>query len=211
VVGWEERAMRRCLAPEVRHLGIAVLLSLGASLVACGNATESLSVDPTSIETRTEGEHMAFEIISPEFDHQSAIPEMYTCDGDNVSPPLEWSGAPENTRSLALICDDPDAPAKTWVHWVIYDIPPDTYELHEAMDDLRELAFGARQGTNDFKNLGYGGPCPPPGDPHHYSFRLYALDKKVGLEPGTTKVELLHAMEGHILDQSELVGTYQRH
>ncbi|MCD6340057.1 MAG: YbhB/YbcL family Raf kinase inhibitor-like protein, partial [Verrucomicrobia bacterium] len=130
--------------------------------------------------------------------------------GEDVSPPLAWSGAPEGAQAFALICDDPDAPMGTWVHWVIYDIPAEAAGLEENVPPEESLPNGARQGRNDFRRIGYGGPCPPPGKPHRYFFRLYALSAKTGLPPGATKARLLQAMEGKILAQAELMGTYQR-
>ena len=117
---------------------------------------------------------------------------------------------PPATKSLALICDDPDAPVGTWVHWVIYDLPPTTAGLSEDVPKTPELVSGAKQGLNDFKRLGYGGPAPPPGKPHRYFFKLYALDVNPGLKPGLTKKDLLKAMEGHVLAEGQLMGTYQR-
>jgi Raf kinase inhibitor-like YbhB/YbcL family protein len=127
-----------------------------------------------------------------------------------LSPVLQWSNVPPAAKSLALICDDPDAPMGVWVHWVIYDLPPSTAGLSEDAPKSPELASGARQGVNDFTRLGYGGPAPPPGRPHRYFFKLYALDLKPGLKPGLTKKELLKAMEGHVLAEGQLMGTYQR-
>jgi len=156
------------------------------------------------------GEAMAFRIESPAFQTNGKIPQKYTCDGTDVSPPLVWSGAPEGTKSFALICDDPDAPVGTWVHWVIYDLPPDRRELPEAVPKTERLANGAKQGMTDFRRVGYGGPCPPPGKPHRYFFKLYALDTPLDLPPKATKADLLMAVNGHVLAQAELVGLYQR-
>jgi Raf kinase inhibitor-like YbhB/YbcL family protein len=117
---------------------------------------------------------------------------------------------PPAAKSLALICDDPDAPMGTWVHWVIYDLPPATAGLAEGMPKSPELANGAKQGMNDYKRLGYGGPCPPPGKPHRYFFKLYAFGAKPDLKPGLTKKDLLKAMDGHVLAEGQLMGTYQR-
>lgn len=149
------------------------------------------------------------ELSSPILGDGDAIPARYTCDADNVSPPLVWQDVPENAESLALIVDDPDAPAKVWVHWVLYDIPPDVTWLPEGVPQEQRLPNGAVHGTNDFETLGYGGPCPP-GGTHRYRFTLYALDAKLNLPPGATKYELLQAMESHVLDQQELVGRYRR-
>jgi len=152
---------------------------------------------------------MEIEVKSEAFEEGGMIPKKYTCDGEDASPPLSWTGVPEGTEALALICDDPDAPVGTWVHWVIFNIPPDTTGLSENIPPERVLESGTRQGRNDFGNIGYGGPCPPRGT-HRYYFKLYALDKKVDLEPGATKDELLKAMEGHILAEGRLMGRYKR-
>src|SRR5262249_12485986 len=122
----------------------------------------------------------------------------------------KWSDAPQGTKGFALVCDDPDAPAGTWVHWVIYNVPPSTTGFDEKVPASETLASGAKQGVNDFKRIGYGGPCPPPGKPHRYFFKLYALDSEPSLKPRATKPDLLKAMEGHILAESSLMGTYQR-
>jgi len=152
---------------------------------------------------------MEIKVKSEAFEEGGMIPKKYTCDGEDASPPLSWTGVPEGTKALALICDDPDAPVGTWVHWVIFNIPPDTTGLSENIPPERVLESGARQGRNDFGNIGYGGPCPPRGT-HRYYFKLYALDKKVDLEPGATKDGLLKAMEGHILAEGRLMGRYKR-
>ncbi len=149
------------------------------------------------------------QLISSAFEEGGSIPSKYTCDGPDVSPPLGWSNVPDQAVSLALILDDPDAPAGTWVHWVIYDIPVNEAGLSDEIPPRRELESGARQGTNDFDNIGYGGPCPPGGS-HRYYFTLYALDEHLNLPPGRTKAKLLEAMEGHILDEAQLMGTYAR-
>src|SRR5579884_2865050 len=150
---------------------------------------------------------MAFTLSSPAFPPGGRIPRDHTCDGADRSPPLAWDGVPEGTRAFALICDDPDAPAGTWVHWVLYDLPPTAHETVRALPRAETLPDGARQGRNDFGRSGYGGPCPPPGKPHRYFFKLYALDAAVALQPGATKKELLRAMEGHILAEAHLMGT----
>jgi len=149
-------------------------------------------------------------LTSSAFNEGQPIPAKYTCDGTNVSPPLKWSGAPPAAKSLALICDDPDAPVGTWVHWVLYDLQPAISELGEGVPPLNPLPNGAHQGVNDFRKIGYGGPCPPPGKPHRYFFKIYALDQPLQLKPGATKKELLAAMEGHVLAEGQLIGTYQR-
>jgi Raf kinase inhibitor-like YbhB/YbcL family protein len=160
---------------------------------------------------------MPIKIDSPAFAHGAPIPKKYTGDGEDVSPALNWSAVPSATRQLALICDDPDAPTpQPWVHWVIYRLPPSTTALPEgvAKSASLEMPAGAVQGKNSWtsgQQIGYRGPAPPPGHGvHHYHFRLYALDTALDLPPGAAKQELLDAMEGHVLGQGELVGTYER-
>ncbi len=150
------------------------------------------------------------QLTSTAFIEGAAIPAKHTCDAKNVSPPLKWSGVPAGTKSLALIVDDPDAPAGTWVHWVLYDLPATTSELGEDVAKSQYVAGGAKQGLNDFRHLGYGGPCPPPGKAHRYFFKLYALDAVLDLKPGLTKKDLESAMEKHVLGRAQLMGTYQR-
>lgn len=140
----------------------------------------------------------------------SDIPVQFTCDGSNISPALNWSTPPEGTESFALVMDDPDAPGRTWVHWVLYDLPATERELPEGAAPTGTLPSGARQGRNDFGRIGYGGPCPPPGPPHRYFFKLYALDALLGDLGTPTKAKLEAAMKGHILAQAELMGTYQK-
>jgi len=153
---------------------------------------------------------MAVRVTSTAFTEGQTIPEKHTCDAPDLSPPLSWTGVPQNARSLALICDDPDAPVGTWAHWVLYGLPASATGLEEGIPKNETLASGARQGRNDFKRIGYGGPCPPRGAPHRYFFRLYALDSQIPLAPGATKQELLEAIEGHVVAQGELMGRYQR-
>jgi Raf kinase inhibitor-like YbhB/YbcL family protein len=153
---------------------------------------------------------MAMKVTSPAFRGGEVIPSKYTCEGANVSPPLQWEGLPPGANSLALICDDPDAPAGIWVHWVLYNLPINSSALPEAVPASETLSSGAKQGINDFRRVGYGGPCPPPGKAHRYYFKLYALDIELALKPRTTKHELLGSMEGHILAEAQLMGTYQR-
>ena len=157
---------------------------------------------------------MGLALKSTAFDHQGDIPAVYTCDGNDISPPLEWDHVPAGTQSLALIVDDPDAPdpaapRMTWVHWVLYDLPPEAGGLPEAIAPSG-LPAGARQGLNDWKRTGYGGPCPPIGR-HRYFHKLYALDTRLTDLIDPTKAELEDAMQGHVLETTELIGTYQRH
>lgn len=153
---------------------------------------------------------MAMALTSAAFPHGADIPTRFTCEGADESPALQWSGAPVGTKSFAVIADDPDAPGGTWVHWVAFNIPADKQALAPGMSKAAELDDGTRQGTNDFKRVGYGGPCPPPGKPHRYFFKLYALDRLLELPAGATKGGLIAAMEGHILGQAELMGKYKR-
>ncbi len=153
---------------------------------------------------------MAFTMKSSAFQEGSPIPTRFTCDGKDISPDLTWSGAPKEVKSFALICDDPDAPGRTWVHWVIYNIPAERTDLPAGIPATRELPDGTRQGRNDFQRIGYGGPCPPKGPAHRYFFKLYALDTKLELSPGATKQQLLNAMKGHVIGETHLMGKYKR-
>jgi Raf kinase inhibitor-like YbhB/YbcL family protein len=148
-------------------------------------------------------------VQSDSFTHDGMIPSKYTCDGQDISPQLRWSGAPEGTKSFALICDDPDAPAGDWVHWVLFNIPAQTAGLPEHFLAKGGSVPGLKAGITDFRNDEYGGPCPP-GGVHRYFFKVYALDTMLGLKEGATKRELLQGMEGHILARGELVGKYSR-
>lgn len=152
---------------------------------------------------------MSFSIKTTTFPEGGTIPKKFTCDGSDISPALTWAEAPAGTQSLALIVDDPDAPVGTWTHWIIWNIPPGS-TLPEGVAKTETLSDGARQGRNDFKRIGYGGPCPPAGKPHRYFFRLYALDSKLDLQQGASRNELERAMKGHVLSQAELMGRYGR-
>jgi len=147
---------------------------------------------------------MSILITSSAFSEGGTIPRMYTCDDKNVSPPLAWTGVPTNTVSLALIMDDPDAPAGTWVHWVLYNLPADQTSLEQGKTDV------GVDGKNDFGRTGYGGPCPPRGSNHRYYVKLYALDKLLDLKSGATKAQVESAMRGHIVGQGQLIGKYGR-
>ncbi|MGD8780923.1 MAG: YbhB/YbcL family Raf kinase inhibitor-like protein [Ignavibacteria bacterium] len=148
-------------------------------------------------------------ITSTAFDEGAMIPRKYTCDDIDISPPLQWSNEPEGTKVFAIICDDPDAPMGTWVHWVLYNLPADTNKLPEDIPPVEILPNGAKQGRNDMRKIGYGGPCPP-GGTHRYYFKIYALAEELNIEPGCTKSELLKAMEGKILSEGQLMGRYKR-
>jgi Raf kinase inhibitor-like YbhB/YbcL family protein len=153
---------------------------------------------------------MSLQFHSRAFQPGEAIPKKYTCDGQDISPPLQWSGAPAETQTLAMIMDDPDAPAGTWVHWVLYDLPATLSELGEGVAKQERLPIGGFQGKNSFGKIGYGGPCPPPGPAHRYFFKLYALKAKLGLPAGATKAEVESTMQGKIIAQGEFVGRYER-
>lgn len=155
-------------------------------------------------------EKQSMQLTTTAFAQGQPIPAPYTCTGKNISPALKWNGVPEPAKSLVLIADDPDAPSGTWVHWVLYDLPSATKELPEDVSKGQYISGGGTQGLNDFKHLGYGGPCPPPGKPHRYFFKLYALDTMLELKPGATKKAVEKAMEKHVLAQGELMGTYKR-
>jgi Raf kinase inhibitor-like YbhB/YbcL family protein len=156
-------------------------------------------------------ESMAFSLTSTAFRDGAPISSKHTCDGADWSPPLAWSEAPPGTVAFALIADDPDAPAGTWVHWVVYNLPASTSELPENVAKVESLDLGgARQGRNDFHRPGYAGPCPPPGSPHRYYFKLYALDAPLQVRPGAPKKDVEAAMQGHTLGMAQLIGTYAR-
>jgi Raf kinase inhibitor-like YbhB/YbcL family protein len=155
--------------------------------------------DQTSVTTTP------MQIISPAFADGQSIPAKYTCDGSGVNPPLKFSDVPSQAKSLALVVDDPDAPGGDWIHWLVWDINPSTLEIAEG-----KVPVEATEGATSFGQTGYGGPCPPAGSPHHYHFKLYALDAKLNLPTRTTKSDLEAAINGHILAQAELVGAYQK-
>lgn len=153
---------------------------------------------------------MAFTLESPQLQPGGMIPRQFTCDGADMSLPLHWNEAPAGTRSFALVTEDPDAPGGMFIHWVIYGLPPDRRELPENVPKTPDLPGGARQGRNSFGNIGYGGPCPPPGPAHHYHFLLFALDATFDLPAGATRAELARAIHGHVLAQADLTGLYKR-
>ena len=150
-----------------------------------------------------------FVLTSTAFAEGESIPRKYTCDGENISPPLQWRDVPEGTRSFALVADDPDAPGGTWDHWLLYNLPAEARSLPEGVPPDAELSDSSRHGQNSWPQLGYGGPCPPSGT-HRYFFKLYALDTVLELDAGANKERLSQAMEGHVLAEAELMGTYAR-
>jgi len=165
-------------------------------------------IEPEGV-SRERSREMTISVSSPAFQEGGMIPSKYTCDGQDMSPPLKWAGVPEATKSIALISDDPDAPVGTWVHWVMWNIPPNVHELAENVHPEPELPDGSRQGITDFRRPGYGGPCPPSGV-HRYYFKIYALDTMLDLPSSTKKADLLKATKGHILAEGQLLGKYKR-
>jgi Raf kinase inhibitor-like YbhB/YbcL family protein len=181
---------------------IALILTL-IPMAACSRGHDKV--------TPREGKTVNIPIASDAFREGEAIPTKYTCDGNDISPALRWSDIPPSTKSFALICEDPDAPSGTFTHWVLYNLPPTAVELPEGVSAEARLANGAIQGLNDFKRIGYGGPCPPPNDrSHRYFFRLYALDTELQLQAGAHREDIVLAMEGHVLATGHLMGTYRR-
>lgn len=152
---------------------------------------------------------MSISITSNAFSEGGMIPAEYTCDGKDISPQISWSGIPKNTRSIVLIADDPDAPAGTWVHWVVYNIPPERKVFGEGIQPRESLDDGTMQGKNDFGRIGYGGPCPP-GGTHRYYFRIYALEEKPDVRPGLTKKQIMEKIKDLIVSEGHLMGKYGR-
>lgn len=186
---------------------ILLLIGVGMLLLGCeilpglfSRKVPDVIVPPSSVTMNIE---------SPVFESNGMIPPRYTCDGADQSPPLHWTDVPPEAQSLTLIVDDPDAPGGTFVHWVVYDLPPDGDGLAEALPAGEAIPGGGVQGINDFRAIAYGGPCPPSGT-HRYMFKLYALDTRLPLPPGASKAEIVTAMDGHVLGFGELIGLYSR-
>jgi Raf kinase inhibitor-like YbhB/YbcL family protein len=198
----------------LRWLGFVALVSV--LLSACGDDYSSTQkTTPSSTRPAAETAHAtspptAINVRSEAFAHGDPIPERFTCEGDNVSPALSWSALPEATRSLVLVMDDPDAPGGTFTHWVVYDLPPTATSLPEGIGVRESPSVGGTLGTNDYPRSGYSGPCPPTGESHRYVFRIYALDRVLGIAPGLPARHLPAAIEGHVLAQGELTGTFGR-
>jgi Raf kinase inhibitor-like YbhB/YbcL family protein len=187
----------------MRRVGRSIICLI--VVVGCGH---DRGVEAPQVERPT------IRLKSAAFDDQGQVPRNHTCDGEDLSPPLAWAGVPEEARSLVLICEDPDAPMGTWSHWVLYDLPPTLRELRGGMPKEASVTVGAggevaRQGTNDFGKIGYGGPCPP-GGTHHYVFQLYALDAQPQIVDGARRADVLKAIQGHVLASGKLVGKYGR-
>ena len=201
---------------SAKRVGAALALAGAVPLLVAGGARALLrrpwngpffSFSSSSPAARP----MALALSSGSFANHGFIPKKFTCDGADVSPELSWTNPPAGAHSFALIADDPDAPLGTWTHWVIFDLPPTARSLPEdASRIMDKLPDGGRQGLNDSGKIGYGGPCPPPGKPHRYFFKLYALDRKLGLEPGSTRARVEQTMQGHVLAEADWMGQYQR-
>ena len=186
------------------------IATLFLSILACSCARQPQPVSNQANLPTTNQNKAApnIKVTSTAFKDIEAIPPQYTCDGVNVSPSLEWTPTP-GAKTLAIVCDDPDAPAGTWTHWLVYNLPGATMGLIENMPAQEKVGGGGMQGTNDFGKIGYGGPCPPKGT-HRYFFKVYALDSELPLKPGATKDQLMKAMEGHVIAQGQLAALYSR-
>jgi Raf kinase inhibitor-like YbhB/YbcL family protein len=187
--------------------GKLVLLLLAIGLFGCAGRLQPSTQNPPPSPAQEKSS--GIQLTSAAFKEGQPIPRQYTCDGVNISPPLEWSGMPKTAKTVAIIADDPDAPAGTWVHWVVYNLPAEVIGMVENLPASDNLKAGGFQGKNDFEKIGYGGPCPPSGS-HRYFFKLYALDTELPLKAGATKADVEKAMAGHILSQGQLMGTYGR-
>jgi hypothetical protein len=216
-IGWSSQDDRRestmrCVL-SLMLWGLFGALAMGGCQ---GAGAESAETPDEGKETATEAEKepatgqaaSALAVTSPSFEHEQAIPGRFTCDGDDLSPALAWDGVPEGAAQLVLICDDPDAPVGTWIHWVLVGLPADASGLPEGVKAGKDV--GAEDGKNSWKKTGYGGPCPPKGPSHRYFFRVYALDLEADWKAGVTRKEVDAAMEGHILAEGTLMGTYAR-
>ncbi len=181
----------------------------GKAIIVASALLTLWSIAPANIKAASAKNHRAsLQLKSDAFKSGDAIPSRYTCEGKDTSPALSWTNPPTGTKSFTLIVTDPDAPAHTWVHWVIYNLPASARSIREGVPQVEQIPGGAVQGSNDFNKLGYGGPCPPSGKPHRYFFHLYALDTRLSLKPGATREEVEQAMKGHILAEGELMGLY---
>jgi len=187
---------------------IVVVFIFLTLLSGCDNKAQMVGgkVDESFVKSKI----LSLIVQSSAFTDRTFIPVEHTCDGEDLSPDLSWREVPVGIESFVIICDDPDAPGGNWVHWIIYDLPADLRSIPKGIDDLPKLPDGSMQGKNDFDRIGYNGPCPPPGKPHRYKYKVYALDKKIGLPPGSSRTEVLKAIKGHIKSRGVLIGTYQR-
>jgi len=199
-IPWGIEPAGRSVPPSRRLL--TSLLGATAAVLLLANAT-TLCAQKKPPTTK-------FELTTSSFPSGGNIPRQFTCEGEDISPALAWTEPPPGTQSLALIMDDPDAPMGTFVHWVVYNLPAAARQLPDRVPRKDDLAGGGAQGRNDFPTTGYGGPCPPPGKPHRYFFKLYALDSKLNLKAGIGKRDVEQAMKGHVLAEAQLMGRYGR-
>jgi Raf kinase inhibitor-like YbhB/YbcL family protein len=190
---------------RIRAFAFTVLSSL--ALLGCGTRPQPLPPEPPA--KPSPNQKTEIKVTSAAFKEGQPIPPQYTCDGVNVSPPLEWSGVPKTAKTIAIIADDPDAPSGAWVHWVLYNLSAENIGFVENVPASETLKAGGFQGKNDFEKIGYGGPCPPSGT-HRYFFKVYAVDGELPLKAGVTRAELEKALEGHVVAQGQLMGTYSR-
>ena len=189
----------------MQRWAFSIILALSLVTAGCRSSTRVPTISPVSA-----GGINTLSLTSSAFREGDTIPEKYTCDAADVSPDLKWSGIPVGAKSLVLIADDPDAPAGTWMHWVLYNVPPDRTGLPEGVAKTPTVEGIGMQGINDSGNTGYNGPCPPKGKPHRYYFKLYALDITPDLKPGAAKADVEKVFRGHVLAQGQLIGTYSR-
>lgn len=189
--------------PVPKLCGALAFLLVLAPLASCGSSAHSSHqmADPAS---------SGFRIASTAFSEGGFIPSRFTCSGEDISPALRWTAPPNGTRSFILIVEDPDAPGGIWTHWVVYNLPAQARAVPENVPKQGSVPAGGLQGLNSFGHIGYGGPCPPPGNPHHYYFRLYAMDTTLSLKAGASKGEVLAAAKGHILGEAHLMGRFGR-
>jgi hypothetical protein len=191
----------------MRKIVSALTVFTSLTLLGCASRPHSLTTQPAA--SQSPANKTEFKLTSVAFKEGQPIPRPYTCDGVNVSPPLEWGGVPKSAKTVAIIAEDPDAPAGTWVHWVLYNLPADNIGLVENVPATETLKAGGFQGKNDFGKIGYGGPCPPSGT-HRYLFKIYAVDAELPLKAGATKAEVEKALDDHVVGQARLIGTYHK-
>jgi Raf kinase inhibitor-like YbhB/YbcL family protein len=187
-----------------------LMMAAGLILITLLSLSCKGSPPPKAAADQKGAAGMEMKITSAAFIDGARIPKKYSCEGQDISPPLNWTGVPQNAKSLALICDDPDAPAGIWTHWVLWNMPPSTPSLPEGVPTDAMLPGGIKQGQNSWPTTGYKGPCPPPGKAHGYQFKLFALDSELNLPDKADKAALETAMKGHILAQARIIGTYGR-
>jgi Raf kinase inhibitor-like YbhB/YbcL family protein len=195
--------------PLILACAALLIASLCSPPLSCAQAAAPASKKSSQFQNQG-GRAMTFAPRSTAFENGGEISRKFTCDGADISPALNWEDVPAGAQSLALIVDDPDAPAGTWTHWIIWNISATATALQEGVPKMEVLENGARQGKNDFRRIGYGGPCPPPGKPHRYFFKLLALDAMLDLKAGASRKELELAMKGHVLSEGEWMGKYKR-